>query len=480
MNAALKLDSANKTKRLLSPERVTRVTGYGFTTAADGYLFRPTSVQEVREILDIARQSGRQVTLRGAGRSYGDANVGAECVVIDTSRMHQILSWDSKTGVIDCEGGVTIEMIWRHILEDGYWPPVVSGTMFPTLGGALGMNIHGKNNYAVGTMGEHVIDMDVLTSSGELLTLSPEDELFYAVISGFGSLGIITRAKMKMKPIHSGDLRVLPLSLANWDEQFKAFEDLESDADYMVTWVDCFGRGKQSGRGAFHAAWYTHDEGDFSATLRPEHQDLPDTIMGLVPKSTVWRVLKMLCNRTGMHFLNWAKHVSAKKIGNGKPHAQSLVGFSFLLDYVPNWRNAYLPHGFIQYQSFIPKEHAKEVFAKQVQMQQEVKLESFLGVMKRHRPDKFLFSHAVDGYSLALDFKVTRRNRKKLYDLCHRMNEVVLAAGGRFYFAKDSTLRPADVRSYMGDDALAKYRELKAKVDPDNLFTSELVRRLEL
>ena len=35
----------------------------------------------------------------------------------------------------------------------------------------------------------------------------------------------------------------------------------------------------------------------------------------------------------------------------------------------------------------------------------------YLGVLKRHRPYPFLMTHAVDGYSLALDFKVTKRNR---------------------------------------------------------------------
>lgn len=464
----------------LPADRIARLSGYGFTSSADGYLYRPSSVDETRGILKKARDARRQVTLRGAGRSYGDANVGAECVVVDISRMDRILSWDLASGVIDCEAGVTIEMLWRHILEDGYWPPVVSGTMFPTLGGALAMNIHGKNNFAVGTLGEHVIDMDLLKADGNVVTLTPADSLFFAAISGFGSLGIITRVKLRMKRIHSGDLRVLALSPKNWDEQFEVFERFEKDSDYMVSWVDCFGRGSQAGRGQFHAAWYAGDGNEFSASLRPEHQDLPDTIMGRIPKSVVWRILKKFCNRTGMHFLNWAKYRSGLMLGDGKQHVQSLVGFSFLLDYVPNWRNAYLPCGFIQYQSFIPKDRAKEVFAKQIQMQQEARLESFLGVMKRHRPDEFLFSHAVDGYSLALDFKVTRRNQARLHDLCHRMNDLVLAAGGRFYFAKDSTLRPGDVRAFMGEEALARYRDIKSRLDPDGLFTSELARRLGL
>jgi decaprenylphospho-beta-D-ribofuranose 2-oxidase len=467
-------------KDLMPPERISRLAGFGLSTSADGYIYRPTSVEAIREVLAFARRAGRQVTLRGAGRSYGDASTGAECLIFDLSRMHQILSWDPTTGIIDCEAGVTIEMLWRHVLEDGFWPPVVSGTMYPTLGGALAMNIHGKNNFTVGTLGEHVLDIDVLTATGELKTVTPKDDLFYAVISGFGSLGIITRVKLQMKRIHSGDVQVLPVSTANWNEQFRAFEELETSADYMVSWVDCLARGSKAGRGLFHAAWYTTEETEFPATLKPEHQDLPDSIMGLIPKSMMWRVFKKFCNRTGMRFLNWAKYKSSKMLGDGKPVAQSLVGFSFLLDYVPNWRNAYLPYGFIQYQSFVPKDHAQRVFARLIEMQQEERLESFLGVMKRHRPDNFLFSHAVDGYSLALDFKVTRRNWQRLQALCHRMNDVVLEAGGRFYFAKDSTLRPDDVRAYMGEQAMSRYRELKSKFDPDGLFTSELARRLEL
>lgn len=181
-----------------------------------------------------------------------------------------------------------------------------------------------------------------------------------------------------------------------------------------------------------------------------------------------------------MRWLNWAKHTSSKKLGNGKPHPQSLVGFSFLLDYVPNWRWAYLPHGFIQYQTFVPKEHAKRVFSEQVRLMQEAKLEAFLGVLKRHKPDDFLLSHGVDGFSFALDFKVTKADWPRLQALCYQMNNLVLAAGGRFYFAKDSTLRPADVRGYLGAETIAKFNKIKNELDPNGVLNSSLAERVGL
>jgi decaprenylphospho-beta-D-ribofuranose 2-oxidase len=244
-----------------------------------------------------------------------------------------------------------------------------------------------------------------------------------------------------------------------------------------VSWIDCFGSGNSLGRGLFHAAWYA-DGG--LPSLKPEHQDLPDTIMGLLPKSTVWRYLKMFSNRPLMHLLNWAKYSSSKVMGNGAMHSQSLVAFSFLLDYVPNWRWAYLPGGFVQYQSFIPKEHAVSVFEQQILLQQEVKLESYLGVMKRHRPDKFLLSHAVDGYSLALDFKVTDGNWHRIQELAHRMNDLVLSAGGRFYFAKDLTLRPSEARAYLGEETLGEFDRFRRQMDPDGLLTNQLAERVGL
>lgn len=461
----------------LSIDYLDRISGFGQSEYSDSFVYRPTTVDEIRDVFTLARKNGRQVTLRGSGRSYGDANMGTENLIIDITRMNRILSWDKESGIIDCEAGVTIENLWRYCLEDGWWPPVVTGTMYPTLGGLLSMNVHGKNNYCQGTFGEHILELDVVYSNGTLETLKPSDERFYAVISSAGLLGVITRARLQMHHVKSGSLKVLAEAAKNWDEEFELFERYENDADYMVSWVECFGKGNKAGRGQFHAAWYP-DRVDLKSR-KPDAQDLPPLLMGFFPKSMMWKVMKWFFNRTGVRFINWAKWMASSTIGNHKIHEQPLVAFSFLLDYVPDWRRAYEPGGFIQYQSFVPKEHAKRVFAEQVRMQQGAKLESYLGVLKRHRPDKFLFSHAVDGYSLALDFKVTKRNRKRLWELAHKMNDLVLAAGGRFYFAKDSTLRPEDAKQYLGE-AIPKFQKLKQDLDPENLLTSDLAERVGL
>ncbi|MFQ3678106.1 MAG: FAD-linked oxidase C-terminal domain-containing protein, partial [Fimbriimonadaceae bacterium] len=131
-------------------------------------------------------------------------------------------------------------------------------------------------------------------------------------------------------------------------------------------------------------------------------------------------------------------------------------------------------------QSFVPRSEAIRVFRRQIELQHKAGIVSFLGVLKLHRPDRYLFSHGVDGYSLALDFKVSRKTWPRLLAICHEMNDLVLDAGGRFYLAKDYTLRPSDARRYLGEEALAEFRRLKAEFDPDNLLTSSLGRRIGL
>ena len=107
--------------------------------------------------------------------------------------------------------------------------------------------------------------------------------------------------------------------------------------------------------------------------------------------------------------------------------------------------------GLIQYQSFLPKETAEDAWREMLSMSLKRGIPSYLGVTKRHRPDKFLLTHAVDGFSLALDFKVTDRNRTSLSQMLKEFDRIVVEAGGRFYFAKNSETSAETARKFLGD-----------------------------
>ena len=459
-----------------------RIEGWGMSSSALSYVSRPVNTDGICEVFSQARQTGRSVGMRGAGRSYGDAALNAENIVLDLTRMRRILAWDPLAGVIRVEAGVTIQQLWQYVIEDGWWPCVVSGTMFPTLGGAAAMNIHGKNNFKAGPIGDHILEFELMTPVGEVKRCSRSEnaELFFAALGGFGMLGVITELTLQLKRVYSGLLHVTPFGTRNLDHLFEVFEERLPQSDYLVGWIDCFGAGDGLGRGQVHQANYFKSGEDPNAgqTLKVENQELPDSILGVVPKSLMWRFMKPFVNDPGMRLINAAKYLSAVKLGDGHPHTQSHAGFAFLLDYVPNWKHAYKPGGLVQYQSFIPKENARDVFARQIALAQEYDLVPYLGVFKKHRPDDFLMTHAVDGYSLALDFAVRPERRGRLLSLAAEMDQMVLDAGGRFYFAKDSALHRMSAVEAIGAERAAKFWALKQEADPENLLQTNLSRRL--
>lgn len=462
---------------ILPRDRVERKAGFGESVSADGYVYRPSRVEEIAETFELARRSGRQVAFRGAGRSYGDAAILSEGILLDLTRMSRVLDWDPASGLLRVQGGATIETLWRTGLEDGYWPPVVSGTMAPTLGGAVAMNIHGKNNFRAGVFADHLEEFRLLDPSGRERTLHASDAESAVFPGSLGCLGVLTEATVRMKRVPSGDLKVLPVAFGNLEGAFQAFEAYEPDADYMVAWIDAFASGRQIGRGLFHAAWYERYEGNSHATFRLDHQELPDTILGFLPKSMTWRMLRLFNRPSGMKAINAAKYRASRTLGSGRPHPQSLVEFSFLLDYVPHWQRAYR-HGFVQIQAFVPKEAARTAFQRILEESHRLKMVANLAVMKRHRPDRYLLSHGVDGYSLALDYACRPGRERVLRQLHERIAQTVLESGGRFYPAKDSLLDAGTYQRSLGAETVARFQLERDAWDPGGLLDTELTRRL--
>ena len=133
--------------------------------------------------------------------------------------------------------------------------------------------------------------------------------------------------------------------------------------------------------------------------------------------------------------------------------------------------------GLIQVQSFVPDAAARTLLPEILRLCRERGIVSSLGVLKRHRPDPFLLTHGLDGWSLALDFRVTPSRRDPLWQLGRDIADRVLAAGGSFYLAKDAILRPADLETaYKG--RLEEFRGIKRRLDPGNLLMSDQGRRL--
>ncbi len=440
---------------------------------------RPRDPEAVAELFRRASEEGVSVGLRGSGRSYGDAALNSGELILDLRFMKRVLSWDKESGVLEAEPGLTIDQLWRHTLPDGYWPAVTPGTSWPTLGGAVAMNIHGKNHYRVGGIGDWVDELDLVTPRGAILTVSRDrrPDLFRAVIGGFGMLGCVVRVRLRLKRVTGGRLRIREWTVPTLRDNFEAFADC-GEHDYFVSWVDCIG-GAARGRSQLH--WADNpgvgEDPKAEETLTVEAQSLPSSMLG-VPAPLIPLLLKVLYRgHAGLWLTNAVKY-AASRLSSGREYFQSHAAFHFLLDQLPGVRDAYQPGGFIQYQSFLPRDAAPDVIEEMLALSRREGLASSLGVLKRHRPDDFLLSHALDGYSLALDFPVTASRRAALWRMCHQFSELVLDAGGRFYPAKDSVLRPQDFLRAWGEERVGEFRRLRAEVDPERILRTDWATRV--
>jgi len=456
-----------------------RFENFGHSLKSAGYRISVKNVRDVYDTFRLAKKTGLTVTARGTGISYNDASMNSGGIVLDMSGMNRILEWDPASGVVRCEAGVTLKQLWQKVEPDGWWPPVVSGTMRTTLGGCLSANIHGKNNFQAGPIGEHVIEFTAVLPTGAEVTCSPKKngDLFHAMISGLGMLGIFTTITLKMKRIHSGLVAVDAWPVQNLNRHLSALNDYAPQYDYIVGWLDTFARGKSLGRGQIHAAMNLKLGEDTNAqeTMKLSNQHLPDRILGVMPKSLLHYFMTPFVNNWSWRLVNISRYITAlRRHSFRESHAE----FHFLLDFVPNWERSFGRGGLIQYQSFLPKNTAEHTWREMLRLSHQNKLPSYLGVTKRHRPDKFLLSHAVDGFSLAMDFKVTDKNRERLSKQLQDFDKIVISAGGRFYYAKNSETTAKTTQAFLGRAAVTKFKKLKKRCDPNGLLESDLYRRI--
>jgi len=454
------------------------LSGWGESVQGWARVWRPRDTAGTAALLARFAEAERPVALRGAGRSYGDAAFLDGGDVIDLSRLRRIRSFDAARGVAEVEAGVTIEDLWRAFLPRGWWPAVVPGTMRPTVAGCVAMNVHGKNHWKAGGFTEHVEELELAQTTGGVRHVRAEadSDLFRAVAGGMGLLAAVTAARIRLHRVASGRLNVHARAVRSLPAMIEHFEAMAPHVDYLVGWVDAF---DPKGRGVLHAATNYADGQDpeAAATLAPERQELPPRILGVVPRGLAPLAMSPLARPSGIRALNAAKYRAAVLRG-AHDFPQEHVRFAFLLDYIPGWKRLYAPGGLLQYQTFVPRLHAAETHLRLLEACRNRRMVPWLAVYKKHRNCRTLLAHAVDGYSLALDFPVPADDRRGLVALCREMDEIVLDAGGRLYFAKDQTTTPETVRRTV--DGLGAFREWKRRLDPSGVLTSALARRLEL
>ncbi|ACB94670.1 FAD-binding oxidoreductase [Beijerinckia indica] len=440
------------------------LSGWGRYPRFDSTVFAPANQTEV---FSLQHKLSHYVA-RGNGRAYGDAAIGTMSS-LSMLGLDRLGAFDPATGLLTVEAGTLLADIIETFLPKGYFPPVVPGTKFVTVGGMIAADVHGKNHHAAGSFGTHVISLRLALPSGEVAVCSrtENEDLFDATIGGMGLTGVILDATFRMMEVPSGWVQQETVVAKNLETALESLSSHE-DATYCAAWIDCLATGKSLGRSLVylgeHATPEAVDELKPGAPLFPTvgHEALG------VPLDFPSFALNRL-SVTAFNMLYFRKGA----LMAGVPYLSGIDPSFFPLDGVHDWNRIYGKRGFVQHQSVIPEEKAQSTLAEILRRIANRGNASFLAVLKKFGASSSgILSFPSPGYSLALDFSIDRG----LFEFLDEIDKLVIAAGGRIYLAKDARQSAATFAA--GYPGLERFREIRAKIGADTKLTSHLSERL--
>jgi len=431
----------------------TTISGWGGYPTQEAQLITPLSLSAYKASL----QHHPSVIARGMGRSYGDSANAP--IVLQTTYCDHFIAFDTATGVLTVEAGVTLRDILKVTVKQGWFLPVTPGTSFVTVGGAIASDVHGKNHHVAGTFGQHVVSITMLLGTGEVVTTSPTQlpDLFHATCGGMGLTGVILTATIQLIPIKSAYINQRTIKAGSIEEACAAFE-ANSTSTYSVAWIDCLTTGKHLGRSVLMVGEHS-DSGGLGLTIKA-----PITVPIHTPAA--------LLNSMTMRAFNGAYWAKA---AHNKTQSIPLLPYFYPLDAIGGWNKLYGKAGFVQYQFVLPKADGVGNMRKILTQIAQSGAGSFLAVLKQFGPaNQNLLSFPIEGYTLALDFKMS----PYVIDLLLRLDDMVADMGGRVYLTKDAVMREASFKT-----TYPKWQEFEAvrqKYGAIGKFASAQSKRLGL
>lgn len=415
----------------------------------------------------LARLSATgQLTLRGMGRSYGDASLGPH--IASSLRHNHMLAFDSDTGILHCQAGVTLQEILEVFIPRGWFLPVTPGTKFVTVGGAIAADVHGKNHHCDGSYSRHIRFIDLLMADGRVVRCGPSEEpdLFAATCGGMGMTGTILSAAFPLRPVASAYIRQETLHAPDLDAIMDRF-DASGGWTYSVAWIDCLARGRNLGRSILMRG-ESAEPAALSAGRRHDPLALPRRGTRNVPVNFPSFAL----NRWSVSAFN-ALYYRGQRWKKGE-RIVDCDSFFYPLDSIHDWNRIYGRAGFVQYQCVIPLANSRAGLREILERIGRSGRGSFLAVLKLFGPQDGLLAFPMEGYTLALDFPV----RDGLLPFLDELDAVVLSHGGRIYLAKDARMsRETFEQGYPNRD---RFLDIVDRWNPGRPFRSNLTDRLGL
>jgi decaprenylphospho-beta-D-ribofuranose 2-oxidase len=462
-------------------EELTSLVGSMRTRSLVG---RPTTLEQCREALAYCRQQNMTICARGAGRGYGDLALNDGHALLDMSTMNRILEFDEETAQITVEAGTRLIDIYQAVHHHLLTLPSSPTESHSSVAGAMCANVNGKDAWHHGSFSQQVVRFTLMLANGETLNIDRSHELFNAVLGGIGLLGVIVDTTLQLRPIPSPYVEINRIPASDVDALLETMARIEKSHNAAVAWVDAYANGRKTGRSVIHAAkWIERHETESQRrkTLEAGYDRLDKhRRFGLAIHEKFGPVLTFMlqAQRPMMNSFNrlyYAMCQLAFSTGRSS-NSELFLRFGFEASFtVPPAHLVCGPHGYTVQLTF-PRSGAREAIVELLGICRSSPCPPVTTILRAHKSDDCLLSFSEDGYSLNFEFHPKKRHEAASREAVDRLIDATVRRGGKIHLAKDQVLTPEQFyRVY------PRYRdllEIKKRVDPDFLFTSDLARRV--
>lgn len=436
----------------------TEFVSFDGTERALGELIAPDEPRTLRAALDPSVP----LIPRGAGLSYCVASAGAGVRSVSTAHLDRLLAFDGRTGRVVVEPGMTVGRLLRLAVSRGWHPPVLPGHPSISVGGCIGFNVHGKNQWRRGNFAESVRSLVLLhPDHGEIhCSRDTEPDLFALTLGGFGLTGLVSAVELQLDPLPGGSVRRRRLRAGHLAEAVDLMEAAAPAGDAVYSWHDLNRRGGAFGRGVVYVERF--DPARVEA--RP-------------------RLRRLRPERRGRHRLRLLGGAGARVLSRSYGALERRMPGESLLDletaaFPIQGRELYFElfgkRGFREYQMLLPRA-AWGVAVKELEgVLERSGVAVALASLKLFGGRRTLLNFQGPGICLTIDVPASRRSA----GLFARLDRLVGEAGGIANLSKDGRIPAERVRTLFPE--FDRFAAALLAFDPRRRLDSSLRRRLKL
>ncbi len=436
-------------------------TIYSFdsTFSVSGELFETEKYRELyAAMLDSA--SGKKFVSRGAGVSYPLASAGENVRSIVSLQFNRILEFDSSSGVVKVESGISIGKLLKFLSKRGWWLPVMPGHPSITVGGCVAANVHGKSQYHSGLFEDCVRELEIFHPTQGKKKLSKESPLFEFVCGGFGLTGHILTVSIQCKQLAGKSLLKRAIPTANLFESIEIMLTEKDHYDHVYSWNNLNCKGDHFGKGYVYCEKFesepAKDISEFHVLAMAPRKGLLDQLLSRTLQSQISRVYA-LKERISPAQVRMGILAGAFPI-NGKEIYHRLFGLA----------------GLLESQIIIPHDQLRPVIQKLAKSIAQSQVKISLGSLKIFRGRQTNLNFRKDGICLALNAP----NSLQTLELFKQVDAICIEHNCLPNIAKDSRLSAAVIRSTYPE--FERFQNGIKNFDPEGRIHSALKARLQL